>query len=477
MKHLVGALLALLVFAAPCCAQEGGEIPSPQKTSIFMTIDYEKNIGTFTGEQAVFPLSSDAPEEAAVIVDISDGKIPGEALGAQLTGRPLYLRYRIHDFVSDPVGFSFNMETSMRSHLSELAMARIRGILFDFSSDRPGSSWLGHEEECTRLYGMLARSVKKIDGRIAVGGPGFIIPISDEQTLSEVPSYVREFAEFCSRTGVPCDFLYLNHYGALPYGYYKKPAVLKEKLLPEFGTLSPLYGKARVYIASRTASSDVPLLSFASSAGAMICAVKGGADVFETSPFLNSGDRQVFGEVLTAIENAPVQLETNGLDGQSLVCMAAKSETPEKLTLIVAGFSPSLLLLDGETDRFREALEQEYRTYVHLFSDGMFSPLYERYRISLEHLPWAENHIRMQRLTLEENGFQVAETRELVNIRDFYVNKTISLPAVSVITFESFVPEPKEETSGEEDAGGPEDSAPPEEPAGTVIPADPEASK
>lgn len=61
--------------------------------------------------------------------------------------------------------------------------------------------WAGTMEEYFELYRSTALAVKRVDGRLAVGGPS-----------TAIDAWIPEFREFCSKNNVPLDFISTHHY-------------------------------------------------------------------------------------------------------------------------------------------------------------------------------------------------------------------------------------------------------------------------
>jgi len=61
--------------------------------------------------------------------------------------------------------------------------------------------WTGTKEEYFRLYQSAALAIKKVDSELKVGGPA-----------TAIDAWIPDFKEFCSRNGVPLDFISTHHY-------------------------------------------------------------------------------------------------------------------------------------------------------------------------------------------------------------------------------------------------------------------------
>jgi xylan 1,4-beta-xylosidase len=61
--------------------------------------------------------------------------------------------------------------------------------------------WAGTREEYFRLYESAARAIKKIDARLAVGGPS-----------TAIDAWIPELRDYCAERSVPLDFISTHHY-------------------------------------------------------------------------------------------------------------------------------------------------------------------------------------------------------------------------------------------------------------------------
>ncbi|MGE5613722.1 MAG: GH39 family glycosyl hydrolase [Bacillota bacterium] len=61
--------------------------------------------------------------------------------------------------------------------------------------------WAGTMEEYFQLYKYAALAIKKVDSKLAVGGPA-----------TAIDAWIPELREFCSKEGVPLDFISTHHY-------------------------------------------------------------------------------------------------------------------------------------------------------------------------------------------------------------------------------------------------------------------------
>lgn len=61
--------------------------------------------------------------------------------------------------------------------------------------------WTGTKEEYFKLYQSAALAIKKVDSGLKVGGPA-----------TAIDAWIPEFKEFCTKNGVPLDFISTHHY-------------------------------------------------------------------------------------------------------------------------------------------------------------------------------------------------------------------------------------------------------------------------
>ena len=65
----------------------------------------------------------------------------------------------------------------------------------------------GKQNDYFRLYEATARTVKKVDGNLQIGGPS-----------SSACLWLEEFQDFCKENNVPCDFISTHHYPGDAFG-------------------------------------------------------------------------------------------------------------------------------------------------------------------------------------------------------------------------------------------------------------------
>lgn len=78
----------------------------------------------------------------------------------------------------------------------------VRGWLFEvWNEPNLDMFWAGTMEEYFRLYQSAALAIKKIDRELKVGGPA-----------TAIDAWIPELKEFCSKHGIPLDFISTHHY-------------------------------------------------------------------------------------------------------------------------------------------------------------------------------------------------------------------------------------------------------------------------
>ncbi len=435
MRLKILAVIAFFCFlnSAAMCSQA---IEQPVNSSIFVTIDDNNKIGEFDSNKLVFRDGSAA--SSCSVLKMSVNSFPAEAL-ASLSGRPVFIHFEIPEKPADFDSFSKEALQNIKKAVFSLKAAQLKGILFDMSPDTAGSQWEEDINECTKLYCMLAREIKNYDSKILVGGMGFnyVFDGESEGNFKEVAPYITYFLDFTSRVGVPCNFLYIKSPALVPYGYFSRISFLKKNVVSAYDPQPLIY--ASIAVEAQDCSSEFLNVS---ALQAFICAVKARADFIE----LKSGER--LPQFFSQLDDTPVQLDTEGLDRLAFIAMAAKSKDNSKYYIAVASANPSSWLLSDEANVCKQMFETEYRSYVHRFTDGLFPPAYNRFRISFSNMPWAGKTVRMKRFSVaKDNKMELIEERDFDGMKDFFINKEIACPQIMIITFENIVPESNEEKS------------------------------
>lgn len=308
-------------------------------------------------------------------------------------------------------------------------------IIFDFRPDMKKSAWNGRESEYSSIFAICSRSVKKLSKKIPVGGPGFYTPFTDETCKSTSP-HVVAWLEDCSRGKVPLDMLYCRQGGMMPYGYFLKPRSIEQTVLVNYTTLSPLFGRPHmIWTADTSPVNDTPLLHATVSANALMCLIKGGADmVILPVPSVEKNSYTSAMQYLNVFREMPVQLETVGLDRLCFIIMACKSPDDKKACFIFSANNPSSYLLNARDSIEKEEVEHQYRSYVELFTEMVYPPVYGRYRLNIENLPWKGEQLRYRRFVLDSSGaVNCVEDRLLPGAKELYFNESIKSPALQII--------------------------------------------
>jgi xylan 1,4-beta-xylosidase len=96
-----------------------------------------------------------------------------------------------------------NLVEALASHLERRYGAEeVRKWFFEvWNEPNLEMFWAGTMEEYFKLYKYAALAVKKVDSKLAVGGPS-----------SAIDAWIPELREFCARNNVPLDFISTHHY-------------------------------------------------------------------------------------------------------------------------------------------------------------------------------------------------------------------------------------------------------------------------
>lgn len=452
-------------------------LPAPENSSILLTVDYTKETVSFSEGQIILEPAGSAeknrsalqqfkemgytsveveinPESQELFPDPGASPLAPESYDfknldekikeALEMGDMIALTFEVSSWPSDITGYCARMDGILKHLLKRwgggysLTDRELKFVVLDIRPD----DWQGHEEDFFRLYGLFALSVKKLNSAIAVGGPGFAHVFKNEQAYdySEISPLFSAMGEYLKSQKVPLDILLLRHRGMMPYGYFLKPRTVDEKVLKDYAGLSPLYGKPRIALRAELIPASVPSL-FRSTVlvNALSCIIKGGA-YYALVPFEsqeNNAVTQAFSQ-LNFFRLCPSQLETVGLDRLCFTLTAARSKDGKKACFVVSGNNPSLYLTEAPADEAKGALEEEYRKFVDLYDlQKKFPPLYTRYHLYLENLPWEGRSILFKRYILDgTHSMTCVEERTLKGMKELYFNELISLPAVQVISLE-----------------------------------------
>lgn len=311
------------------------------------------------------------------------------------------------------------------------------GIIFDFRPDLKGSAWIGRESEYSHIYSLCAKSSKKLCAKVPVGGPGFYAPFTDE-TCKTVSPHVTAWLDDCGRGKVPVDFLFCRQRGMIPYGYFLKPRSIEQNVLNSYETLSPLHGRPRMFWIADTIPLDPPLLHGTAAANALMCLIKGGADMAVLPvPSVEKDSYAAALQTFNVFREMPVQLETVGLDRMCFILMACKSRDDSKACFVFSVNNPSSYLLEAKDSPEKTEVENQYRSYVSLFTDETYPPVYDRYRLNMENLPWKGDQLRYRRFSVDRSGsVKCIEDKMLPGAKELYFNERIKSPALQLMLIE-----------------------------------------
>ncbi|MDQ7821845.1 MAG: hypothetical protein RDV48_03520 [Candidatus Eremiobacteraeota bacterium] len=488
--YLLAIFSSLGAYSQQQSPQENDKAPLalPSSSSILCTVDFTKAMGDFPGGSIVmaFPADSSRGGEAGagpvdvvkasgldvmqleiaedfynVFPDKSlDPSAPGSYRFADLDNTIMKAReqnlslvfsFKASRFPDDVGKFRTQLEQVMKHLCIALGPGKaLKAFLFDARPDEPGSYWNGKDDECLRLYTLFARSARKIDSSIPVGGCGFLNVFAGESegTFKDVSPRLLQWIDGITRDKVPCDMLFFRHCGLIPYGFFLVTRTLEEKVLRGRPSLSTLFSRPKLYCAIEALPEKAPSLFRATvTVNALICAIKGGANYVA----ITNGSGEVSDPLTAALKECcnfsryPVQLETVGLDRLCFIIMACRSKDGKSLFFTLSGNNPTSYLLSGEGGEDKAAMEKEYRAYVDTFTEKVFPPLYERYHLNIEGLPWGGQPILLRRYMLEgQNGLRLAEEKVLAGNKQFYFNKNFTQPGIQFLHLE-VQEKPKEE--------------------------------
>lgn len=89
-----------------------------------------------------------------------------------------------------------------RHAVAKYGMAEVESWYWEVWNEPDIAYWRGTPEEYNRLYDAAARAVKRAAPRARVGGPATTGPGS-----AKAAAFLRQFLEYCDKTGVPLDFI------------------------------------------------------------------------------------------------------------------------------------------------------------------------------------------------------------------------------------------------------------------------------
>ncbi len=468
-------------------------IPPVEHSSILFTIDYKKVTRSFTDESAALSFSDIAangvigPEKLTKLWDTaketgyrileirlntgSAGLVKNREADPSAAERydfasfdeivkkalsenyKLVFTFEIAEPPSDFNIFAKEIDALLKHILDgrdngfRLTEKECAAFVFDFKPDMKQSLWNGKESECSHLFAVCARNVKKLCAKVPVGGPGFSAPFTDETCKSASP-YVISWLDDCSKGKVPLDLLYCRQGGMIPYGYFLKSRSIEQTVLMNYTTLSPLYGRPHMlWSADTVPRNDTPLLQATVTANALMCLIKGGADlVILPVPSVEKDSYSSALQYLNIFKDSPVQLETVGLDRMCFILMACKSRDDKKACFVFSANNPSSYLLSAKDSDEKAEIERQYRSYVELFTEEIYPPVYDRYRLNIENLPWKGEKLRYRRFVLDNNGaVKCIEENMLPGAKELYFNERIESPALQFILIDVQPGESKEE--------------------------------
>jgi hypothetical protein len=490
--HSLAFLLIILLLIAPTCAFSDDEatvegtiapVPSPPESSILLTVDFLKESRTFSGASMTISLSlaealSPVPDKAWDAIKESGCrnleiriKSPFSGILKNAEGSPddpgtydfatldamvrkagelglsLMMTFEADRFPADANSYAGHLEHIL-SHLMtgwaqgfHLTERDFEAVILDCSPEKAGSYWKGREDEYFRLYALFTKTVKKANPKVAVGGPGFlhVFKDEDEQLYREPSPDIAAFLDFLAKSRSPLDYLYCHHRGMVPYGFFLKSRTLQEKVLPGFKTQSPLFGTPRVAWSADILPDEASVFRSTVVTNAIFCLIKGGADLITITVKPTENDPSLLALKGTALySECPLQLETVGLDRTCFILMAAKSRDGKKLVLAISGNNPSLYFLEGHKGPEALDMEKEYRGFVDTFTEKIFPPVYSRYHLSIQNLPWSDEKVAYRRIVLDgRNSLKILEEKSQRGMKELYFNDMMRIPALHIIILDA----------------------------------------
>ncbi len=414
-------LIILLLFTCPVFSQEA--LPSPVTTQIAAEVDF-KSSGTRIDPNKLVINSSQNPIFPETVV-IDDSAVPAEIKRTDFSDRP-YFVIASFDYNMSQADYQ-SIEEKIGKYIVLRGAQKLKGIILKVEAPV-------QEQETSavfNLYSRFARYFKNKFPNVLIGGPGFNTVFKDEinGSYSDMAPALQLFLEKCKTGNVPLDLFYIQSDGLIPYGYYARTLYLKEKILPQYK--NPLLFTS---ISDKYSFSPFSLIMKLQS---FICCLKSGSDYIAVSDTASlTSLYEIFGEY-TYLLTFPAQ------DKLSFIGAAIKNEETKRVAVLLTSANPSQYILEGKAE---PGLEEEYRRYVHAFTDGLYPYNYTRYRINFTALPFKENSIKMTRSNFSQEGMKESDSRVFDSVRDYYMNRSLVSPDVNYILFEAFVNKESDET-------------------------------
>ena len=414
-KKTLCFVFAFVILSGAVCSAQNAKTKKaseePITASIFLSIDAKNTMGAFSRNKIVFP--QDQP--------LAENDVCAYHIGENLPDikHPGFLIFKIDKRPADFDGFiSKTMETV--SHILSGKQENIKGIIFDMSPDNSEFGW--KENDFVKLYCMLARDLKKKYPNIPVGGAGFSYVFESEAdgNFKEVSKQLAYFLEFAERTGVPCELLYIKSPSLIPYGYFNRNSFLKTNVF------SSLKKKPLIYDSVAFGHRGGDYLRNAILIQCFMCSFRGEADFMEI-PFVGG-----ISSILDELEKNEVEIHIEGLDRMAFIGVAGGAKDGSSVVFIFSVTSPPTSFLSSLSDDY----ENDFKNYIHGFSDGLPPPIYNRIRANFANMPWEGKKMKMQSYLLGKEGFGNNGEQAFDGIKDFYINRAFLPPAVIMIKFE-----------------------------------------
>lgn len=429
----------------PLKDEEPAPIPAPKKGGILAEVSLKKELGKKDSSMLVFRDPRECFGNAAFAMDLPKDGTPASRTVLAETQCPFFLKI---DMSERPANAMLSADEKINAAVGFISSLpglrhRIKGVLLKSSADSKDSQWKGHEEELYAYMAMISRGIKKYDKTIMVGGPGLSSAFEGEGRYKSPAPLLKGYLDYAERLKVPLDIVYLDNGGLMPYTHFLEPAFVKSRILPEYKELS----KAKVYSSVRDGipgdESPADAKSFALQN--VMCAVKSNADFIEL-PLCISGEAADYAIRKPLGDGNAMTYDAQGLDRLSFIVQASM-EGDDTLWIVAAATNPSKTVTSMADGDLKKAMEEEYRTIVHKFTDGIFSPDYSRFRLSITGCKWRGKEILMERFVMDDDGSIVkAEEQKIPGRSEFFFNKSVKTPSIVVIKLTAREPEPEAES-------------------------------
>lgn len=437
-------------------------IPKPHQSGILIEIDAKDTDGKIYSSSFISHDPNGYIENSACVIETDDNLTTAFSNPILKSNASFFIKA---DITSKPEN-SVSSADKFLNDLDKLINStpglkyRIKGIILNATPDIDGSPWKGYEEELFVYYSMIARGIKeKYNDTFQIGGLGFTAAFEGDGEYKDTSPVLKNFLDFLSRRNVPCDIMYLNSGSLTPYNYFLETAYLKSKVFPEYESK---INRLKIYV---SINNDLSLIDDwnmkqTTAIQNLICAIKAKADFLELPTFISEGN---LNEALESSfsDDYAFLINAKGMDRLSFLIHSAKPDD-SSIFLILAASNPSDWILNSNQSEIKDRIEKEYRNIAHKFTDGIYSPEYSRFRLSLTNCPWSGKDVKMERFELTSEGtLNKIEEQNLDGRNEYFFNKAIKTPVVMLIKITALEPPKQEEEingEGEDKENGDSDN-------------------